>query len=87
MLCIFCDFRRGEYEEFNLLECDAVWLDAANVVPSSLTLSTLTMKEIPSSETSVLTRATWRHIQEDGILECQGRENLKSYMALTGWAF
>jgi hypothetical protein len=34
---------------------------------------------IRSSETSVLTRATWRNIQEDGILHSICRENLKSY--------
>jgi hypothetical protein len=40
----------------------------ANVVPSSLILFTLMMETIRSSETSVLTRATWRHIPQDGIL-------------------
>jgi hypothetical protein len=34
---------------------------------------------------SVLTRATRRHITEDGILYSHPRENLKSYIALTGW--
>jgi hypothetical protein len=44
------------------------------------------MKEaLSSSEMSVLTRATRRNIPEDGILHSNRRENLKSYIALTGW--
>jgi hypothetical protein len=41
--------------------------------------STLKMEAIRSSETSVYTRSTRRHIPEDGILHSHRRENLKSY--------
>jgi hypothetical protein len=42
--------------------------------------------ELRSSETLVLTRATRRNIPEDAILHIHRLENLKSYIALTGWA-
>jgi hypothetical protein len=42
-------------------------LVTANVVPSTLNLFTLMMVAIRSSETLFLTRATRRHIPEDGI--------------------
>jgi hypothetical protein len=38
------------------------------------------------ASTSVLTRATRRHVPQNGILHDHRRENLKSYTALTGWA-
>jgi hypothetical protein len=52
-------------------------------IPSSLILSTLMMEAISSSETSVLTRTTWRHNLEDGILHNHRRENLKPYIIQT----
>jgi hypothetical protein len=52
----------------------------AKVVTTSLILVTLTMEAIRSFETSVLTGATWRDIQKDGILQSHRCENLRSYM-------
>jgi hypothetical protein len=51
----------------------SVWISAllvtANVVPSSAIPVTLIMEAIRFPETSVLTRATWCNIPEDGILQ------------------
>jgi hypothetical protein len=55
-------------------------LVTANVVPSSPILVTLMMEALSSSEMSGLKRATRRNIHS------HRRENLKSYIALTGWS-
>jgi hypothetical protein len=58
----------------------------ANVVPNSPIFVTLMMEWPSSSEMSVLTRATRRNIPEGAVLHSHRRENLKSYIALTGCA-
>jgi hypothetical protein len=62
-------------------------LVTANVVPSSASLVNLMMEMEPKrcSETSVLTTVT-RPIPEVGSLHNHRRENIKSYIALIGWA-
>jgi hypothetical protein len=54
------------------------------VVPSSPILVTLMMKATRSSKTSFLTGAKRRNNPEDSILHSHHRENLKSYISLTG---
>jgi hypothetical protein len=60
-------------------------LVTANVLPYSLNIFTLMTETIRSSDTSILTRSAQRYIPEDAILHSHCRENLKSYIALTGW--
>jgi hypothetical protein len=54
-------------------------------VLSSPILVTLMKEALSSSETPGLTRATLRNIPDDAIVHSHCRENLKSYIALTGW--
>jgi hypothetical protein len=56
-------------------------LVTASVVLTSPIPVTL-MKALSSSETSILTRATWRNITEDAILHSHRREILKSYFCI-----
>jgi hypothetical protein len=58
------------------LGTDTLLLVTASVVPSSPILVTLMKEAISSSETSVLTRATWRHIPEGGIVTAVNTSNL-----------
>jgi hypothetical protein len=44
------------------------------------------MEEMCSFDESVLARAARQNIPDDGILHSYHHENLKSYIALTGWA-
>jgi hypothetical protein len=67
------------------VKTEACQLLVSSNVPSS-PIFTLMMEALLSSETSVLTRATRRHISEDGVLHSHRREILKSYIALTGLA-
>jgi hypothetical protein len=60
-------------------------LVTANVVPSLKILVTLMMEALNSSETPILARLTRRNILEDFILHSYRRDNLKSYIELTGW--
>jgi hypothetical protein len=59
--------------------CEFQLLVTANIISRSLILFTLMMDEMYSSESSVLTRATRRHIPEDDTLHCQRSESPKSY--------
>jgi hypothetical protein len=54
-------------------------------VSEEISASIIRVTRIGELGTSVLTRATQRNIPEDGILHRHRRENLKSYIALSGW--
>jgi hypothetical protein len=54
-------------------------LDTANAIPKSPLLSTLIMEVLGIPETSVVTRATRRHIPKENIPHSHRRQNLKPY--------
>jgi hypothetical protein len=70
---------RTDISEERIASISRVLLVTANVVPSLPILSSLLMKATRSSEMSVPTWATRRHIPEDGFLHSHWGENLKSY--------
>jgi hypothetical protein len=59
---------------------ESVWSPHAHAGSSLADFSTLKMEAIRSSETSVHTTSTWRHIPEDGILHSHRCENFKCYV-------
>jgi hypothetical protein len=81
---LFCTWRHP-FEEYQLLECDTIWLVTTDILEECITSIispfTFMMEAICSSETSVLTRAIWRYIPECGVLHRHHHENLKSCMA------
>jgi hypothetical protein len=75
------------YDQFVLTPAVEVYLKLT-VMPNAiyrdvtLILSILMVEAIHSTETSVRTRATLRHIPEDGILHSRFCENLISFMLM-----
>jgi hypothetical protein len=64
----------------SIFRVESIFLQPLSRADSSLAdFSTLKIETIISSETSVHTRSTRRHIPEDCFLHSHPRENLKSY--------
>jgi hypothetical protein len=63
-----------------------ITLPVTSIVPSTPILVTLMKEALCPTKTSFLTIATRRNVPEDGILHSHCRENLKSYISLTGLA-
>jgi hypothetical protein len=72
--------RIGELGTMLAVTTSMRWLLVTANVPSSPILVTLMMEALSSSETSVLTRATWHNIPKHGILRSHHCENLRSYV-------
>jgi hypothetical protein len=71
----------SEFRWMFILKNAVFWdvMPCAHAGSSFAGFSTMKMEAIRSSETSVHTRSTRRHIPEDSILHSHRRENLKSY--------
>jgi hypothetical protein len=71
-----CSYETSEQRTGNNVNRICQFLVIANDVPGSLILYFLLMKAVSSFGTKA----------QEGIPHSHGRENLKSYIALTGWA-
>jgi hypothetical protein len=84
MLCRVDLVRADISEEFNASIIRVTRIGELGTLAATI-LVTHMMEGLSSFETSVGPRATRRHSPEDVILHSQRRENLKSYIPLTGW--
>jgi hypothetical protein len=82
----YCLHQQGDKNRRARNNCSSLLrlLFNVNLVPSSPILVILMMKAIYSSESSVYTRSTRPYTSKNGILHSRRRENLKSFITLTG---
>jgi hypothetical protein len=85
-MCNTNNVSREAPKHFRNISSQRVSVANYGYVPSSSILVNLMMEALSYSETSVVTRATRRNIPETAILHSHCREDLKTYIALTGWA-
>jgi hypothetical protein len=75
--CVTQGLLRGQ----NILQVFYLWRMVSSGMLHHVALVITDVSEaLGNSETSVLTRATWRNIPEDTIFHSHHRENLKSYI-------
>jgi hypothetical protein len=87
MLCRVALVRTEVSEEHSSFIIRVIRIGELVTLTGSPILVTLMMEALRSSKMSVLTRATWHNIPEDGILHNHCHENLKSYMEMCSWSF